>query len=356
MATVGEISESIRSVGQRLIQQTSAFGWSASTPISQHIGIGGFIASAEDISRYFDIVSLKVERLNKQQLETDGFGKWLGQIHGRLDQASFNQMNQGNSFQVSSAVALIQMIESAIPPLPPREPKLNWEDLKVEKNLIPRDLASRLRHVESRLKDLEPRSKEVGAKIADIENAHATAEQLPTDLEDLKERRAELIELIESARVLGEQIAADSRAVLEEKIEFERYISTKKNDISECLSSASALLKQSEHALRGATEVGLSKSFDARKKSLSEAGLYWTVGLAISLTVAVMIGAERVGALKEVLSGDKSAVVIIVNFLLALMGVAAPVWFAWLATKQIGTNFRLAEDYAFKSLIRNYPS
>jgi hypothetical protein len=36
---------------------------------------------------------------------------------------------------------------------------------------------------------------------------------------------------------------------------------------------------------------------------------------------------------------------------LSLLSVGAPVWFAWLSTKQIGQRFRLAEDYAFKASI-----
>ena len=42
---------------------------------------------------------------------------------------------------------------------------------------------------------------------------------------------------------------------------------------------------------------------------------------------------------------------IVLNLLLSVLSVAAPVWFAWLATKQIGQRFRLAEDYAFKASI-----
>ena len=33
------------------------------------------------------------------------------------------------------------------------------------------------------------------------------------------------------------------------------------------------------------------------------------------------------------------------------MSVGAPLWFAWLATKQVGQRFRLAEDYAFKATV-----
>jgi hypothetical protein len=37
--------------------------------------------------------------------------------------------------------------------------------------------------------------------------------------------------------------------------------------------------------------------------------------------------------------------------LFAMLGIGAPLWFAWLATKQIGQRFRLAEDYAFKASV-----
>lgn len=74
-------------------------------------------------------------------------------------------------------------------------------------------------------------------------------------------------------------------------------------------------------------------------------------GLAGALCVALLIGAERVASLKDVLVSDRSPTVVIVNALLAVLGVGGPVWFAWLSTKQIGTSFRLAEDYAFKASV-----
>jgi hypothetical protein len=39
------------------------------------------------------------------------------------------------------------------------------------------------------------------------------------------------------------------------------------------------------------------------------------------------------------------------NMLLSLLSIGAPVWFAWLSTKQIGQRFRISEDYAFKASI-----
>jgi hypothetical protein len=42
---------------------------------------------------------------------------------------------------------------------------------------------------------------------------------------------------------------------------------------------------------------------------------------------------------------------VLVHVILAVVSVGAPVWFAWIATKQIGQRFRLSEDYAFKATV-----
>jgi hypothetical protein len=39
------------------------------------------------------------------------------------------------------------------------------------------------------------------------------------------------------------------------------------------------------------------------------------------------------------------------NCILALLSLSAPLWFAWISTKQIGQRFKLAEDYSFKASV-----
>ncbi|WKL56750.1 hypothetical protein Q1W73_13885 [Asticcacaulis sp. ZE23SCel15] len=36
---------------------------------------------------------------------------------------------------------------------------------------------------------------------------------------------------------------------------------------------------------------------------------------------------------------------------MSILSIAAPVWFAWLSTRQIGQRFKLAEDYGFKAAV-----
>lgn len=39
------------------------------------------------------------------------------------------------------------------------------------------------------------------------------------------------------------------------------------------------------------------------------------------------------------------------HIVLSVLSIGSPLWFSWLATKQIGQRFRLAEDYAFKASV-----
>jgi hypothetical protein len=39
------------------------------------------------------------------------------------------------------------------------------------------------------------------------------------------------------------------------------------------------------------------------------------------------------------------------EFIISILSVGAPIWFAWIATKQIGQRFKLSEDYGFKSSV-----
>lgn len=46
-----------------------------------------------------------------------------------------------------------------------------------------------------------------------------------------------------------------------------------------------------------------------------------------------------------------STSVFVLQMVVVVFSLAAPIWFAWLSTKQIGQRFRMSEDYAFKAAI-----
>lgn len=78
----------------------------------------------------------------------------------------------------------------------------------------------------------------------------------------------------------------------------------------------------------------------------------WVAGLVVALGLGSWIGSTQLHRFSAVIQEPNSNTnVAIINLVLALLSVGATVWFSWLATKQVGQRFRLAEDYAFKASV-----
>ena len=78
----------------------------------------------------------------------------------------------------------------------------------------------------------------------------------------------------------------------------------------------------------------------------------WVGGLALALVAGSFLGAEKLVSLSAELASDSPKWgLIVTQVLLAVLSIGAPLWFSWLATKQIGQRFRLSEDYAFKASV-----
>jgi hypothetical protein len=84
----------------------------------------------------------------------------------------------------------------------------------------------------------------------------------------------------------------------------------------------------------------------------------WVVGLVAALGIGSYIGAHRFEVLSAALQapnpnwGELPCKLSFLFFsFFSFLSVGAPLWFAWLATKQIGQRFRLTEDYALKATV-----
>lgn len=204
-----------------------------------------------------------------------------------------------------------------------------------------RKLANQLRGMESRLNGLEPRTAALTTMIERIEQAYNAADQLPTDLESLSEARQKIAELVQEAT----KDQGHLTGVREQADELDKQLNKSAED-------AKAVLERCETAYSAATSVGLAAAFSERSNTLSKSMWFWVAGLALALVAGSYFGSGQLRTLSELFKvPDASTSVIILNLLLSLLSVGAPVWFAWLATKQIGQRFRLAEDYAFKASI-----
>lgn len=158
--------------------------------------------------------------------------------------------------------------------------------------------------------------------------------------EDAEERKNEVRELLEEARKSKEEI--DS---------LEEASTLQKQKISDTEQRIERTLKDAEKALTSATAAGLAKEFEARRKSLSHTQKWWVAGLILSLLCALGIAVYRFNSIQQllVMPEQTATSVIFLNFLISAITIAAPVWFAWVSTKQIGFCFRLSEDYGYKA-------
>lgn len=218
---------------------------------------------------------------------------------------------------------------------------LQPEDNRAEMLTSLRKATAQVRAIEAKINGLQPRTASLDDIVGRIEQAYNAADQLPTDLASLSEARSQIAGLVREA----EQDQLKLTSLHDEAAEIDK---TLKNRLSE----AEAVLERCETAYSAATSVGLAAAFSERSNSLAGSMWVWVFGLVCALLAGSFFGSTQLHNLSELLKlPGASPSIVLLNLLLSLLSVAAPVWFAWLATKQIGQRFRLAEDYAFKASI-----
>jgi len=253
----------------------------------------------------------------------------------RIRSTTIGHLWNGNGLQ--AAPAYIQTISSIRMDL---EPVLGWQSIK-DTNLIPAKLARRIRSYEATMDEITPKKDELIRSINLINEATEAAESLPTDLAALTAARNKIDVLqTESIGMHGKITGCLDNA------------NADGDKIKKLEGEAGKLVDQCEQAYRITTTKGLAAAFDQRAKSLAGSMWVWVIGLIGALTVGYMMGSNRLKDLTDLLnSADKQHGVIWPTAILALISLGAPLWLAWMATKQIGQRFRLAEDYAFKASV-----
>lgn len=305
---------------------TDGLGWFAPT-ITRHelAHLARSLAS--------DLRSTGVEELGDSLLPlVQDIPRRIQILQGNTVPQMFNGGNSGQA--VSAYTATLSVLRGAL--LPP----LGWQLLPDHKAL-PSSLARRARAALAELEQLTPNIAKLSEQIADIQAAHAVADSLPIDLQALAEAREKL-----------NRAAAES-AVLAEKIKVAHAESS--DDLAKMKDSqgeAQKLVEKCEAAYHITTTKGLSGAFDLRAKKLAWSMWTWVAGLVAALGIASLIGSYRFELLSKALaSSTPNWGTIGIHAIISVLSVGAPLWFAWLSTKQIGQRFRLAEDYAFKASV-----
>lgn len=215
-------------------------------------------------------------------------------------------------------------------------PILTWQTI-TEPKALPPHLIRRLRTLNTQLDGIAVDKDKLMQQMTQIKEAHETAESLPTDLQSLKEARQEVKSILE--------YALSSKGKISEIAELSE---TNLAQISDNKAKTDELVDRCDDAYRITTTTGLAASFDKRAKDLIWSIRCWVAGLICALAAGGWIGSLKVPMLYKALeNGDYVGL----QFTLTIFSLGGPVWFAWLATKQIGQRFKLTEDYAYKASV-----
>ena len=218
-------------------------------------------------------------------------------------------------------------------------PRVNCE--KLDNKALPTNIARRARAAEVRMNEIEPSLENLSEVISNIQKAHDVADNLTIDLDALAETR-------KATKVTHDEIVV----ILQKIKDANDEASSNLNNIKTSEIEASRLVEQTETAYHITTTKGLAGAFDQRAEKLGISMLLWVSGLIIALIIGAYIGAKRFEVLTAALTlATPNWGIIVVEICLSLLSVGGPLWFAWLATKQVGQRFRLAEDYAFKASV-----
>ncbi|ELX8378252.1 hypothetical protein AB7Y49_04340 [Providencia vermicola] len=236
-------------------------------------------------------------------------------------------------------------------------------DLITERKLLPANMKKQLVVYDDLFLKLKESTNDLEDKIRNINDAYDVSINLPTLTKDLNESLKELNEtknkMIEYRDAIVtmygkietyEKNSEQKNKLINEKIEG---ISKNVSDyLSESKKQAEEYINKCENAYRTTTSSGLAKAFEDKAIKLNSSIRWWVGYLALSLLVAAGIGFWRLTSLESTLSKDNvSSFIIVVQILLSSLSLGLPLWFAWLATKQIGQRFKLAEDYEYKSAV-----
>ncbi|MEX3929689.1 hypothetical protein AB4Y36_37760 [Paraburkholderia sp. BR10936] len=308
-----------------LRQLNEAFGWNVA-------GV-----SRDDIVALIASLSNRIRKQINIELPDDVAARIQGMTKG-INFAIGNTVPQVFSGNAVHAVPALLLMLSTLNSL--LTDALQWPT-QPELYAIPPQLKRRINAAETRVSSVEDKTGDLETKAEQILAAHAAAESLDVDLAALLEAREKTKQFEADARVAQQEASK----ALAEILEAARAMRQHQDD-------AAAVVEKCEDAYRIATSKGLAGAFDDRANKLNVSIRWWTGSLMVALVMGAVIGYERVRALNGLLSSATPTWgAIALHLGVSLVSVGAPFWFAWLATKQIGQRFRLAEDYAFKASV-----
>lgn len=298
------------------------------------------------ISKHQIIEFIKIEILRLENLNTafdENFLSNLDELSVYIDE-EIKQIgtlfNQGNTLFFDKIVKVITMVNLTF------QKYLDWEHVSDVKKL-PRELKQRILNVKNILSEVEDSSKDLDKKVKLINDAHDAAAELPVLLDELKTKRAEM----DLAKTRSNESLTNIQNNKSTSDGDLKSIKTNKEQMDKLLLEANQVLKQMQDKLTTSTGIGLAHAFSNRSNELKIASRWWTGGFILALISTFWIAFIRFNDLKVAISQDSPISYVIIQIIISLISLSAPVWFAIISSKQIQKLFTLSEDYAYKATI-----
>lgn len=205
---------------------------------------------------------------------------------------------------------------------------------------LPLNLVNQVSAAKRRLNEATAGIDQLDSKVASIENAFEVSQSLGTTKEELEKLLADANNARKAAELAEFEAKQSSDAVVKHKGRLEQISS-----------EADATLNKLNEAYRAATSQGLAQAFEKKSQALNKSITAWTLWLLASLCVAIVVGSTRFPEILKAVANKPDWGAVLVEIALGALSLGAPLWFAWVSTKQIGHRFRLAEDYAYKAAL-----
>lgn len=247
------------------------------------------------------------------------------------------QLFTGNgNLAIPAYMASMKWIENLFEPI-----FTSWEVMEKNPNLIPKVLRKKITSLEKQIENISLTAENIDEYIKQILSAREAAESLPSDLEDLLEARKTIQNSLQSSQ-------KDEAKILTSKETIDKIV----QEIVKQKEETTKLISNIEEAYNITTSKGLAGAFNEKARSLSLSMLLWVVGLIAALLIGASIGIDRITELTTAIQKpNMDPSIILIHVFLSVLSLGAPLWFAWISTKQIGQRFRLAEDYAYKASV-----
>ena len=299
------------------------------------------------ITRYdlTDRIAKTIENIQRVENEESEDSLIIDRLNKIPDTIQYFQSNSllnlpgSNAYFVCSAfTSMLDAIDALVLEFCPAGP--DWQEIQ-DKNLLPAQLKKRLDHTTRGIANVEKQFGSVEDKIQVISDAYQAASDLPASLAGLEDAKVEYEKSEKNIKRIAEKSEKSFQdiEIYKEKIQFH-------------LASSHEVAGQIEEVYSAATRQGLGKAFQDRSNEL-KISTYVLMGLLfVTLAAASLISHSRISYIETLLSNPSLGMQVLwANIILTAISVAAPIWFAWLLTRQIGQRFRLAEDYGFKASV-----